>query len=181
MLLADVVFDITIPSIHPIHIGVKNNSMCNLKQTVINPGHLLTTCRPLADYLATTWLHLFDFSPLCIFKCILKTSAQEALPGENIGILLGFVEVVKGFHERLRPELASLSTFRQPSHPPVYHGDHDNDDSDDGDDDNNDDDNGDGGYDDDNKIMVMIIMMMIAHRYNHGMKAEALQAAFSSG
>ena len=40
--------------------------------------------------------------------------------------------------------------FRQPSHPPVYHGDHDNDDSDDGDDDNNDDDNGDGGYDDDN-------------------------------
>ena len=68
----------------------------------------------------TTWLHLFDFSPLCIFKFILKTSAREALPGENIGILLGFVEVVKGFHER--PELASLSTFRQPSHPPVYHG-----------------------------------------------------------
>ena len=97
----------------------------------------------------TTWLHLFDFSPLCIFKFILKTSAREALPGENIGILLGFVEVVKGFHERLRPELASLSTFRQPSHPPVYHGDHDNDDSDDGDDDNNDDDNGDDYNDDD--------------------------------
>ena len=23
------------------------------------------------------WLHLFDFSPLCIFKCLLKTPTQE--------------------------------------------------------------------------------------------------------
>ena len=23
------------------------------------------------------WLHLFDFSPLCVFKCLLKLSARE--------------------------------------------------------------------------------------------------------
>ena len=98
-------------------------------------------------------MHLFDFSSLCIFKCILKTSAQEALPGENIGILLGFVEVVKGFHERLRPELASLSTFRQPSHPPVDHGDGDNDNGDD----KADDDGEDGVNSDDNDCMKVSI------------------------
>ena len=48
-----------------------------------------------------------------------------------------------------RPELASFSMFRQPSHPPVYHGDDDNDEGDDDDDDEDDDDDDDGGGDGD--------------------------------
>ena len=42
--------------------------------------------------------------------------------------------------------MASLSTFRQPSHPPVDHGDGDNDNGDD----NGDDDDGEDGVDGDN-------------------------------
>ena len=30
-----------------------------------------------SEHAKSQWLHLFDFSPLCVFKCALKLSARE--------------------------------------------------------------------------------------------------------
>ena len=47
-------------------------SACVLLEITSFPG-LATSASVLID----NWLHLFVFSPLCVFKCVLKLSARE--------------------------------------------------------------------------------------------------------
>ena len=68
-------------------IGMMDINMVDIKMMNINKVDINTQSHCCASYfvffmnkyvnISLHWLHLFDFSQLCVFKCVLKLPARE--------------------------------------------------------------------------------------------------------